>query len=155
MLVVAEREVLLGAAVGVQGRVSEEGVEGEAGEEAVVVEEVVVETVVAAAAAFEGAVNPRRPLGRRLGRSESHHSLVAGDEAQAFVHALSIALATAVVPTVRVVLHSSASFASLRASIRCNMSSTCGFLSSIQSRCSVRDWILLLFLDTSCLRRKV
>lgn len=157
--------VVVVAAVGGQGLVAAVMVEGGAGKEAVVVDvevevvalvdvEVEVE-VVAVVASVVGGVIPRRPRGRRLGRSDSHHSLILGEEAQAESHALSIAAATAVQPMVRVVLHSSASFASLRASIRFIISSTCDFLSSIQSRCSVSDWILLLFLDTSCLRRKV
>ena len=99
--------------------------EEEAGEEEVVVE--VMEVVVVAAVV--GRVDPKWHRGSHLGRSDSHHSLILCEEAQASVHALSIDTATAVDPMVRVVLLSSTSFVSvfrLRASIRCNISSTCG-----------------------------
>ena len=88
---------------------------GVAGAESVVVEE---------SAVLVGRVGLKRLAGSRLGRSDSHHCLTLGEEVHALAHALSIDEAMAEVPMVRVVLLSSASFASLRASIRCSTSST-------------------------------
>lgn len=76
------------------------------------------------AAVLVGGVEPRRLVGSRLGRSDSHHCLTLVEEVHALAHALSIDAAMAEVPMVRVVLLSSASFASLRASIKCSRSST-------------------------------
>ena len=97
MLVVAELTVLVEAAMIRHGGVSGVRVEGE--------EVAVVEMEVR----HGGRGWSRRPQGKRLGRSDSHHYFILKEEAQAFVQALSINVATAVVPMVRVDLLSSAS----------------------------------------------
>ena len=92
---------------------------------------------------------------RDFGFPEVHHSLHFGEEAHALSQVSSMDEGYALVAMVRVVLSASASFASLRASIRFMMSRTCCFFSIIQSRCSVRDCMMLLALDSSILSRRV
>ena len=86
-----------------------------AGEESAVVEVAVV---------LVGGFTPRRRVGRRLGRSDSHHCLVLVEVLHALSQALSIAEATAEDAMVRVSVFSSASRASVRTCIISRTSNT-------------------------------
>ena len=71
-----------------------------------------------AAVLVGGEARGRGVLARGRGRSDSHHSLAAGEAVHFLVQALSMDEGMAVVPIVRVDLFPSSSFASLRVSIR-------------------------------------
>ena len=86
---------------------------------------------------------------RGLGFPDPHQVLQRSEETHAASQDLSIQVGWAVVAMEWVEPLSSAVLASLRTSISSRSSIRCPLLSTIQSLCSLRDWITFLLLDTS------